>query len=71
MYVCICNAVRESDLERAVLAGQNFEQFSAATGCAGTCGTCKEDAQELYAHAQRTLRSGGSKARTFNIPVFA
>ena len=69
MYVCICNAVRESDLERAVLAGQNFEQFSAATGCAGTCGTCKEDAQELYAHAQRTLRS--SKNRIFNVPVFA
>ena len=48
MYVCICNAIRESDLRRAArhCAG-GAEACYAALGKRPDCGTCLEDAQEI------------------------
>jgi bacterioferritin-associated ferredoxin len=67
MYLCICNAVRESDLHAAVAAGRSFAEFSAQTGCAGTCGTCLEDAQSLYQQAKSELKA----SKPFGLPVLA
>ena len=47
MYVCICNAVTESDIREAVDSGaRNMKQLSQITRCATTCGSCKELAVE-------------------------
>jgi bacterioferritin-associated ferredoxin len=67
MYVCICNAVRESDLERAAHAGHSFEQFRNQTGCAGTCGTCMDDAETLFRAAVSAQRA--SKRTPFSLPI--
>lgn len=58
MYVCICNAVTERDIQDAVADGaRNFEQLRACTGCSSTCGCCEPEARKAFAealHAQRT-----------------
>jgi bacterioferritin-associated ferredoxin len=50
MYVCICNAIRESDFRRV---GRrtcgNAESVYAALGKRPQCGQCLEDADELLA----------------------
>lgn len=46
MYVCICNAIRESDLRRtARLCPGDAEACYAALGKRPNCGTCLDDAQ--------------------------
>jgi bacterioferritin-associated ferredoxin len=65
MYVCICNAVRESTLETAVEKGLSFAQFRAQTGCASTCGTCMEDAETLFNSAKRER----SRFKGFSLPI--
>jgi len=43
MYVCICNAVTDSDIRKAVDSGvHNLGQLRQATGCGTTCGCCKD-----------------------------
>jgi bacterioferritin-associated ferredoxin len=43
MYVCICNAVTDRAIREAVHQGvESIEQLTAQTGCAGTCGCCRE-----------------------------
>ena len=48
MYVCICNAIKESDLRRAAkhCAG-DAEACYAALGKRPNCGTCLEDAEAI------------------------
>jgi bacterioferritin-associated ferredoxin len=49
MYLCICNAVRESDIDAAIADGvSSFREFAKRTGCSGVCGTCGEDAEALF-----------------------
>jgi bacterioferritin-associated ferredoxin len=67
MYVCICNTVRESDLDRAASLGLSFEQFRAETGCAQTCGTCREDADAMYSAALVAVKA--AKRQRFMVPV--
>ena len=44
MYVCICNAVTESDIERAVDEGCNsLHQIEHKTGASSQCGSCSCD----------------------------
>lgn len=64
MYICVCNAVRESDLKKAVASGLSFAEFRAETNCSNTCGTCLSDAQTEYTRQNAT-------SRPFSIPVFA
>ena len=52
MYICICNAIRESDLRRAACAsvGENngdVEAIYASMGKRPNCGQCLEDAQAI------------------------
>ena len=43
MYICVCNAVTDSDVRTAVDDGvRNLKQLRKATGCANTCGRCEE-----------------------------
>jgi len=50
MYVCVCNAIRESELRHAArCADGGAEQLYAAMGKAPQCGTCLEEADELIA----------------------
>jgi len=52
MYVCICNAVTDSDIRNAVETGvRNMKQLGQATGCSSTCGCCRETARETLKQA--------------------
>jgi len=52
MYVCVCNAVTDSDIRRAVDEGvRNMKQLGRATGCSSTCGSCRDEAFEALQHA--------------------
>jgi len=43
MYVCVCNAVTDSDIRKAVDSGvHNMKQLKRTTRCGDTCGKCEE-----------------------------
>ena len=49
MILCICNVVRDADIDTAIRAGvRSFKEFTQRTGCSGVCGTCSEDAEALF-----------------------
>lgn len=65
MYVCICNAVTDSDIRNAVDNGaRTLRQLGQTTGCATTCGCCKEMAAEIM---QQTLTE--NRESQFTLPV--
>jgi bacterioferritin-associated ferredoxin len=48
MYICICGAVTESAIRRAVREGaRSIFDLSARTGCSTQCGCCVELAREV------------------------
>jgi len=52
MYICICNAVTDSDIRNAVGDGvRNLNQLKQTTGCGTTCGSCKDMAIEVLQQA--------------------
>jgi bacterioferritin-associated ferredoxin len=54
MYVCICNAVTESDIHSAVQDGvRDIDQLAHQTGCSTGCGCCAELAGEVLTEAMR------------------
>ena len=58
MYVCICNAVTDSDIREAVDDGvRSLSQLRQATGCGTTCGSCRDMAVEVL---QQALTEGRS-----------
>ena len=64
MYVCICNAITESEVRQAVDAGaEDLWDLQAATGIASGCGSCKEAAADI-------LREGRSRRRQFEPQIF-
>ncbi len=53
MYVCICNAVTERQIR--ALAEQGIctvDEMSRINGCASTCGSCIQDAEQILNSAQ-------------------
>jgi len=65
MYVCICNAITDTDIQNAVDDGvRNLKQLSRLTGCAMTCGSCKETAVEVLQQAVAENRE-----QSFSLPV--
>lgn len=59
MYVCICNAIRETDLRLAATACRgSAEVVYASLGKTPQCGLCLEDAERILSN-ERTLRGGG------------
>ncbi len=52
MYVCVCNAVTDSDIRKAVDGGiRNFRQLKLVTGCSAGCGCCEDMALEILQRA--------------------
>ena len=52
MYICICNAVTDSDISNAVDGGAHtLKQLKRTTGCTDSCGCCKEMAVEVLKQA--------------------
>ncbi|WP_114520643.1 (2Fe-2S)-binding protein [Altererythrobacter sp. ZODW24] len=48
MYVCVCNAIRESDLRRvAKRTDGSAEVAYAALGKRPNCGSCLDDAEDI------------------------
>jgi bacterioferritin-associated ferredoxin len=48
MYICICNAIRETDLRKAALTCEgDAEATYACLGKRPNCGQCLEEAQEI------------------------
>ena len=48
MYVCVCQAVKEADVRRAIAGGiGNIEQLGEHLGVGTGCGYCREYAQTL------------------------
>ena len=48
MYVCVCQAVKEADVRRAIARGiGNIEQLGEHLGVGTGCGCCREYAQTL------------------------
>lgn len=50
MYVCVCKAISDQDICRAVADGARcFEDLQARTGCTTCCGCCEQEARDLLA----------------------
>jgi len=46
MYICMCNAVTDSDIRRAAADGvTSFAELQARTGCSDCCGCCEQEAR--------------------------
>jgi bacterioferritin-associated ferredoxin len=57
MYVCVCNAIRESEFRRAGRQVEgDAEAVYAALGCQPQCGTCLEDAETILDEERQTDR---------------
>ncbi|MGH8144824.1 MAG: (2Fe-2S)-binding protein [Rhodanobacteraceae bacterium] len=54
MYVCVCQAVSDQDIRRAVAQGACcFEDLQVRTGCTTCCGCCEQEARDvLDAHLE-------------------
>lgn len=62
MYVCICNAVTDSAIRKAVNDGAtSFRDVSMRTGCSTQCGRCVPVARSILDEA--LADSGRSGAR--------
>ena len=69
MYVCICNAVTDSDIRKAVDNGvRNMKQLGQATECGTTCGCCREIAVEIL---QQSLTDNRESRITFPVMQMA
>ncbi len=56
MYVCICHAITESEIEAAVQSGtKSFAQLARTLGVATTCGICAQQAKCTFDKALRAL----------------
>jgi bacterioferritin-associated ferredoxin len=52
MYVCVCNAVTDRAVREAAAAGVRcLGELTMRTGCAGTCGSCADLAEQVLRDA--------------------
>jgi bacterioferritin-associated ferredoxin len=68
MFVCVCNAVSDTQIEDAVDAGvTSFEAIQEQLGVANTCGTCACEVKQILstklnsALASRAAANQGSR----------
>ncbi len=48
MYVCVCNAITDSMIRQAAAEGvRSLHELTRRTGCAGTCGSCADLAEDI------------------------
>ena len=64
MYVCVCNAITETDLHGAIADGHTtHEALQDELGVSTCCGTCRETVEEVLARRQPGhARSAGALA---------
>lgn len=56
MYICICNAIRETDLRRAACQQRgNAETLYTRLGFAPQCRQCLEEAELIVEEARATM----------------
>jgi bacterioferritin-associated ferredoxin len=59
MYICLCNAVTDTDIEHAVLRGAtDLSKLRADLGVSSGCGTCQDAAQEVIAEVMASAVEG-------------
>ena len=64
MYVCLCNNVTDRAIREAAADGvHTLSELQRRTGCAGTCGSCADLAEEV-------LRESLGR-RPFALPLIA
>lgn len=52
MYVCLCQAVKDSEVRQAVASGvENVDQLAEVLGVGTGCGSCRDFAQALIDEA--------------------
>ena len=69
MYVCICNAVTDSDIRDAVDNGaRDLWGLQSALGVASGCGSCKQHAMEVLT-AKRKETHSQAEPRTYSPAV--
>jgi bacterioferritin-associated ferredoxin len=62
MYVCICAAVSDRDIQNAVMAGdRSLEDVAARLGVGTVCGCCRELAADVVAEC--VAEAGGGCGR--------
>ena len=60
MYLCVCRAVKESEVDKAISQGcRSFKDISDQTGCSKECGQCAQVVKE-YIERNLELPSPGS-----------
>ena len=52
MYICICKAITDKQLEDAHKAGKTFKEACRMLGVGSECGTCLTDAWEILKKSQ-------------------
>ena len=56
MYICICHAVNDFAIRKAVRKGAtSFRELSFDTGCGTQCGSCVAQAREVMSEALADL----------------
>ncbi|GAB3251268.1 bacterioferritin-associated ferredoxin [Chitinimonas naiadis] len=67
MYVCICNAVTDKQIRRAVHDGcDSMRDLRMELGVAGCCGKCAPDARALLLDSKREM-AGNSRGVTITL----
>ena len=57
MYVCVCQAITDGQIKRAVSAGVgSVDALRDTLGVASCCGSCESAAQELISDVQAEMR---------------
>ena len=48
MYICLCNAITDRAIRQAAADGvSDLDELKRRTGCASTCGSCADLAEEV------------------------
>ena len=59
MYICVCNAITESQVKDAVESGaRNLWDLQTQLGLASGCGSCKETASDILRESRSSKRQG-------------
>ena len=58
MYICICNAVTDSEIIQAHQSGKKtFKQISQHLGVGQCCGRCVNNAKQVIADSQKQMQT--------------
>ena len=69
MYICICNAVKESDIRDAVGTGVScFKTLSKSLSLCTDCGSCGKKAKQAF---HRALAESGASSNVISIDAMS